>query len=69
MREVQQGERYEDDDHRQGTRVVRIVGINSLDNKVQYEVEVAERNPKTVGKRRWISPETLYRRYTLISRG
>lgn len=68
MREVQQGERYEDSDPRQGNRVIRIVAIHSLDNKVQYEVEVAEFNPKTVGRRRWISPETLYRRYRLISR-
>lgn len=68
MREVEIGDRFEDSDKRQGNRVVRVVQRDPLNNRVQYEVEVAEFNPKTVGRKRWVSPETLYRRYTLISR-
>jgi hypothetical protein len=67
MREVEVGDRFEDDDHRQGNRVVRVIARDPLNDKIQYEVEVADFNPKTIGRKRWVSPETLYRRYTLIS--
>jgi hypothetical protein len=68
MREVEVGDRFEDNDPRQGNRVVRIVERDPLNNRVRYEVEVAEFNPKTIGRKRWIAPETLYRNYKLISR-
>lgn len=68
MREVEVGDRFEDNDRRQGDRVVRVIQRDPLNDRVQYQVEVAEWNPKTVGRKRWISPVTLYRNYTLISR-
>lgn len=64
------GDRYEDDDPRQGNRVIRITDtLNTLlGTRYEYRVEVAELNPTTVGRRHTIRARTLRNRYTRISR-
>lgn len=66
-RPIEIGDRFEDDDKRQGERVVRI--ITKLDDgRFRYEVQAANRNPRTVGRRHPISEKTLRARYTRVSR-
>lgn len=65
---VKVGDRFEDLDERQGTRVIRIVEAPTLSRPAKYEVEVAELNPKTVGRRRRIKVRTLLANYRRVSR-
>jgi hypothetical protein len=60
------GNRFEDLDARQGNRVVRITDVAGP--LVRYVVEVAEWNPSTVGRRRWVLARTILKRYWRISR-
>lgn len=66
QRPIEVGDRFEDDDKRKGERVIRITR-DLGDDFYRYRVEVAARNPRTVGFSRRISGETLRTRYTRIS--
>lgn len=64
--DVEEGDRYEDSDPRQGDRVVRIIDV--VGGIAEYEVETAGFNPSTVGRREHVTLETLHDRYRKISR-
>lgn len=65
---VKVGDRFEDLDERQGTRVIRIVEAPTLSRPARYEVEVAELNPKTVGRQQRINVASLFRHCRRVSR-
>lgn len=65
---IEVGDRYEDLDVRQGTRVIRIIEAPTLSKPARYVVEVAEHNPKTVGNRHRIKASVLLQHYRKVSR-
>ena len=62
------GDWFEDLDPRQGNRVVRVVEVQAWTSTAWYEIEVAELNPKTVGKKVAVGFAGLRKRYRRVSR-
>jgi hypothetical protein len=73
-RPIEVGDRFEDKDPRQGNRVVRVVSVEHKAvhafawAEIRVTVEVAELNPKTIGRTYRIAPNTLHERYKRVSR-
>ena len=62
---IQIGDRYEDRDTRSGDRVVQVIEVAF--DKVRVRVLTAEFAPAGVGRRIWLKPDSLRRRYRKVS--
>lgn len=61
------GDRYEDKDKRHEGRVVEVREVNMLRQRAKVQVEVNPNNPSAVGIHRWISFDSLAKRYWKVS--
>lgn len=65
---IEKGDRFADRDPRNEGRVVEVIEETTESGEVRVKTEVHPNNPTAVGRRIWISRETLLKRFNRISR-
>lgn len=65
---IEKGDRFADRDPRNRGRVVEVIQETTESGEVRVKTEVHPTNPSAVGRRIWMSRETLLERYDRISR-
>ena len=67
-RPIEPGDRFEDRDRRSAGRVVQVLDAPRRWGKLRVQVEVHPLNPEAVGRKVFVSEDTLRTKYRRVSR-